>query len=373
MYITIKQRPKLEIKDVWEKILTGVFTSSHDVMPHRTTGTVTRIVSVRRRIACGWQQADFANKLKNIGEKCGHLADLPRDQKWHRFYIPKSKGGRREINEPIGEMREALEAIKSVFESSWEALYHTAAFAYVKGRSIKDAAYRHKDSNWFLKTDFSGFFPSINKEWTISMLSNIVPFVGINWKDSAIDAAMDLVFLDGGLPQGSPLSPMLTNIVMIPIDHALFNACAKRKLVYTRYADDICISGVEKFPKEEILQLIEDTLRKFQAPFRLKPEKTRYVTNKGANWNLGLMVNKDHKVTVGHYRKKDLKSSICHFIQDYRNGRLWDADVALELQGRIAYFTMVERDYTHHLVSHLEQKFRFDLNSALKTCIHPSV
>lgn len=58
------------------------------------------------------------------------------------------------------------------------------------------------------------------------------------------NTAISLCFLHGGLPQGTPISPMITNIMMIPIDYKLFNSLHDEEstFVYTRYADDMLIS-----------------------------------------------------------------------------------------------------------------------------------
>ena len=58
--------------------------------------------------------------------------------------------------------------------------------------------------------------------------------------------ALELGFLDGGLPQGTPLSPTVTNIMMIPVDFKVARELREhnhQRFVYTRYADDFQISS----------------------------------------------------------------------------------------------------------------------------------
>ena len=58
-------------------------------------------------------------------------------------------------------------------------------------------------------------------EWVLHMFSMVFPFSEV-MKDekgkAELTKALELGFLDGGLPQGTPLSPTVTNIMMIPVD-----------------------------------------------------------------------------------------------------------------------------------------------------------
>jgi retron-type reverse transcriptase len=171
-----------------------------------------------------------------------------------------------------------------LFEQHMFALYHTTAFAYVRGRSTIDAIKRHhyNESKWFLKLDFSNFFGSTTPEFVLEMLSLIFPFSEITKKREGVIAlkkALSLCFLNNGLPQGTPISPFITNIMMLPIDHKLSNSLRNfdsRRFVYTRYADDLLISCKIDFDKESVQKFVNDTLSEFKAPFTIKPEKTRY-------------------------------------------------------------------------------------------------
>ena len=79
---------------------------------------------------------------------------------YYSFKIPKKSGGWRQIDAPDDELKQALYSLKAIFENDFKVLYHTAAFAYIKGRSTTDALKVHQrnNSNWYLKTDLSNFF-----------------------------------------------------------------------------------------------------------------------------------------------------------------------------------------------------------------------
>ena len=192
--------------------------------------------------------------LKQFNENNKKLFEADRKSLYDSFKIPKSTGGFRQIDAPCEELQEQLRKLVKFISDDCGVLYHTAAFAYVKGRSIVDCITKHQknESMWFLKTDFSGFFPHTTLDFVMNMLAKVFPLSEVcknTEGNKELRKAISLGFLNGGLPQGTVLSPMLTNVMMIPIDHALFNELAHRYIIYTRYADDIHISAQEQFPK----------------------------------------------------------------------------------------------------------------------------
>ena len=187
----------------------------------------------------------------------------------------------------------AQRELKLILEKTFRAntLYHTSAFAYVKGRCAVDAVRRHQknESWWFAKLDFSNFFGSTTKEFVLKMLLQIYPFCQLSEVPDGRDElskVIDIAFLDGVLPQGTPLSPLLTNIMMVPIDYALSNGFRDlngQNFVYTRYADDLLISSRRDFKLREIEDYVANVLAEFEAPFHLKREKSRYGSRSGSN------------------------------------------------------------------------------------------
>lgn len=306
-------------------------------------------------------------------------ADLFREDMqslYHSFHIPKKSGGFRRIDAPCDELMEALRELKKIMEVQCGALYHTSAYAYVPGRCSVDAIKRHQynESKWFLKTDFSDFFGSTTPEFVEQQLKEIYPFCEImkhNEGRQALLKSLSLCFLNGGLPQGTPISPMLTNLVMIPIDFELSNTLRdykpmKKNFVYTRYADDIQITCKYNFKFMEIVEYINEVLRKHNAPFSIKAKKTRYGSTAGSNWNLGLMLNKDNEITVGHRVKRQFKAALCNYIMDKKNGKDWALEDVQILTGKMSYYKMVEPDYVKYVLEHYSEKFGMDVAEAIK-------
>lgn len=204
------------------------------------------------------------------------------------------------------------------------------------------------------------------------MLSMIFPFSEVMANEhgkAVVKRALDLCFLDGGLPQGTPISPMLTNLMMIPIDHRLANCLRDYKghgYVYTRYADDILISSRHHFDHSDLVNFINLTLKEFGAPFTIKDQKTRYGSRAGSNWNLGVMLNKDNEITIGSKNKQRFRAMICNYALDRKNGKPWELHDVQVLNGIMNYYMMIEKDYIKAAIDALNSKFDVDIERTMR-------
>ena len=271
----------------------------------------------------------------------------------------------------------ALRELKEIFEREFYASYHTTAFAYVRGRSTIDSVKRHQANNsrWFLKLDAKGFFPSTTEEFLMDMLCRLHPFnafveYDFGYKD-VLRKSLSLCFLNGGLPQGTPTSPMLTNMMMIPIDHAISKMCHEYTphLCYTRYADDMLISSQFNFHWTDVQNKIVAIFKEFGAPFTLNSEKTRYGSSAGRNWNLGVMLNKDNQITIGHAKKKIFKAMIFQFMSDDAKGVAWELDDVQHFLGLASYYRMVEKDEIDKILAVYSAKFNKDVLETAKALL----
>ena len=373
IYITVKQPPKY-YQMSFEDIMAGIDDLSKYVMPNTTN---TRTYSVERPSDRLLENTDIAGMIRLLdvfNQSKEALFQKDKASLYRSFYIPKSSGGLRRIDAPFPELMNALRELKVLFETHMFALHHTTAFAYVRGRSTIDALKRHQrnESKWFLKLDFADFFGSTTPTFVLDMISLIFPFSEIVKRASGKDAltkALSLCFLNDGLPQGTPISPFLTNVMMIPIDHKISNSLRnfdERRFVYTRYADDLLISCKIDFDKDKVQQFIISTLVEFKSPFGIKAEKTRYGSSAGRNWNLGLMLNKENQITIGHKRKKEFKAMLDNYMRDRKAGSGWILNDIQVLNGLISYYRMVERGYIDYLLQQCSKKHGADVEKCIK-------
>lgn len=376
-YVTVRQSPMYHQLTFEEFVFGGDNKAFLISMNETNTRTYSDVNLDNPRFAQMYSIPHLVRVLDEYNAETAPLRAQNRHDLYRKFYIPKKSRGYREINAPCDELMQAQRKMKTIIETEFSrvtALYHTSAFAYIKGRCTLDAVKRHQSnqSKWFAKYDFSNFFGSTTLQFVMSMLERIFPFsevIHTMGGRESMETFLELAFLDNVLPQGTPVSPVLTNLMMIPIDHRLYNKFRNfnsQYFVYTRYADDILVSSKYDFRFRQIEQEIRDTLKEFNAPFTIKPEKTRYGSSAGSNWNLGVMLNKDNQITIGRKRKREFISSLSNYAMDKKNGVKWDKNDVQILEGFRNYYRMVEGEAIDRIVKFVSQKFDLNIVSALK-------
>lgn len=372
-YITVKQPPSYHQMTL-EEFLFGTDISEQMINPNLTNTKTYEFERISNRFLDTIDVPLLIETLATFNEQTKNLHEKPRHDLYREFYIPKKSGGLRKIDAPEPELMDALRRLKTIFEEDFKALYHTSAFAYVKKRSIIDCIKRHQanESKWFGKFDLSNFFGSTTPEFVVHMFSMVFPFSEV-LKDergrTEFETAISLAFLDGGLPQGTPISPTITNIMMIPVDFKLANGFRdfnNQRFIYTRYADDFQVSSRFTFSFREAEKFISDTLHEFGAPFKINSAKTRYGSSAGSNWNLGIMLNKDNEITVGYKKKKQFQAMLSSYIMDKRNGIAWDKSDIQTMEGYRNYYRMVEGETIDKMVEHISSKFGVNVVQMIK-------
>ena len=387
-YISVKASPKYH-QMTFEELLFGM-NYMPPVIQNETNTRTYEVEYVSDRFLIGFDVGALIRALEEFNKRTEDLRKKDRTELYYHFCIPKKSGGLRPIDAPVPELMEALRTLKNMFEIQFHApragtniqtsYYHTAAFAYITGRSTIDAVKRHQtnESKWFAKLDFSNFFGTTTLDFAMSMLSMVFPFCEICKSEHGRDElrkAVELGFLNGVLPQGTPLSPTLTNIIMIPIDYALSNTLRNldhRKYIYTRYADDMLVSSRFKFNVHELEQLVLDVLKRFNAPYVLNKSKTRYGSLSGSNWNLGVMLNRDNEITVGWRNKKRFEAMLSSYAMDRRNGIRWSAEDLMHMDGLRSYYRSVEKETIDKIVAHLNKKFGMNIVASIRRDLRPA-
>lgn len=373
-YITVMQSPMYRQMTL-EEFLFEVDTKPQAMINPNLTNTRTyEVERISERFLDRFDVSKLVAKLSQFNDSTEELRVRPRKELYRTFHIPKKSGGLRKIDAPNPELMDALRRLKTIFEEDFKALYHTNAFAYIKHRSTVDAVKRHQanESKWFGKYDLSNFFGSTTIDFVIKMFSMVFPFsevIKTTVGERELRKAIELAFLDGGLPQGTPISPLITNIMMIPVDYKLANGFRDfnhQRFVYTRYADDFLVSSRYTFSFREVEKFIVDTLKSFGAPFTIKSEKTRYGSSAGSNWNLGVMLNKDNEITVGHKKKRQFQAMLASYIMDKKNGKDWDKSDVQTMEGYRNYYRMIEGDTIDKMVAHVSEKFGIDVVQLIK-------
>lgn len=223
------------------------------------------------------------------------------------FYIPKKSGGVREISAPKALLKSFLTYTNKLLQAFYEAPDYVTGF--VSEKSVVDNAERHIGKNYVFNTDLKDFFPSITKSRVWATLKQS-PF---KFNDTIADAVAGLccteVVVDGEkrwvLPQGSPCSPIITNIVCRNLDRQLHKLAKKYNLRYSRYADDITFSSNRNvFQKGGEFQQALDGIITGQH-FAINEKKTRLQKKNERQEVTGLVVSDRVNVTRGYIRGID--------------------------------------------------------------------
>ena len=183
-----------------------------------------------RRVIFAFKEAialhidEFSDKIKTARPK------------YTAITIPKKSGGERKIFMPDDTTAEIQRAIlEDLYELNLEI--SSRATAFVKGKSIKDNANTHLGQSCLIHYDLRDFFDTITfKKVETELLSR-----GVDKK--FIKTVRKWCFVEGHLPQGAPTSPYLSNLVCRNLDYRFAKLAEKIGATYTRYADDIIISG----------------------------------------------------------------------------------------------------------------------------------
>ena len=287
------------------------------------------------------------------------------------FKIPKHSGGLRTIDAPSEELkilqRQIVQTLEYIPEQYFPFVHaHDSAYAYVKGRSALDAVKTHQQngSHWFLKLDIQSFFPTCTTNTIVNLLQQVYPICFI--QPAELRLILKCCTLNDVLPQGAVSSPFLTNIMMIPLDKEISDTVFnwnKRRMLYTRYADDLLFSCRESFDWQTIQQKIADIIRAHG--FTINQTKTRYGSRAGSNWNLGLMLNKDNQITLGNKSKQRLRAMLFNFLTDANKHIPWSSTDIQYLNGMLSYWRHVEPTYVNTIQLKYETKIGMTYQHAI--------
>lgn len=162
-----------------------------------------------------------------------------------RVWIPKAGGGQRGLGIPNVVDRMVAEAVRLVLEPLYEPTFHAQSHGFRPGRSCHTAiaeACKHLDEgyDWVVDLDLERFFDRVPHQRLMARLSQrvhdrrLLVLIGRMLKAKVVLPDGVVVGTDEGVPQGGPLSPLLSNVVLDELDAEL----NRRGHRFVRYADD---------------------------------------------------------------------------------------------------------------------------------------
>ena len=206
--------------------------------------------------------------------------------RYKEFVIKKKSGSNRTIHSPVNGLKSILRAFNFVLQCLYDP--HQSATGFVLEKSIVDNARKHVGHNYVLNMDLKDFFHTFDRN-RVKLALMYEPFNLNRDKESLAFLLASLcthpLNINGEtrivLPQGSPSSPTLTNILCRNLDRRLNGLANRFGLTYTRYADDITFSSshniyTEKVFSRELKRIIEKDQQLFINPKKTRLQKVGY-------------------------------------------------------------------------------------------------
>jgi RNA-directed DNA polymerase len=251
------------------------------------------------------------------------LYKIPDNEKYITFDVPKRSGGTRTIRAPQGHLKELQKRLSGILAgcnaeiAEVQEKRKSIAHGFVKQMSIITNAWPHKNRRFVLNTDLENFFPSINfgrvRGYFIKNRDYLL-------SERAATFIAQIACFQGELPQGSPCSPIISNMITHPLDVRLVRLAKHVGCTYSRYVDDLTFSTNAKiFP----VQLAEETAGSpglwtlgtqladtiVRAGFAINHAKTRVQLRASRQIVTGLTVNTKVNIQATYYRAA---RQMCH-------------------------------------------------------------
>ena len=213
------------------------------------------------------------------------------DRFYKRFRISKrAKHGYRTIEAPSQELKGVQRWILAFILRQVAASSQSTGFR--PGDSIVKNSEPHSHQNFVFNADIEDFFPSI----TVNRVVGLYKHLG--YTSEVAFGLGRLTTLRGRLPQGAPTSPDTANLICRNLDKRITGLCDARGWTYTRYCDDLTISGDRSIGRDS--ELIARIVR--EEGFRLNARKTHVSRQNSRQVVTGLVVNETPNIER-HRRK----------------------------------------------------------------------
>lgn len=267
-----------------------------------------------------------------------------------RVNIPKSDGGIRKLGIPTVMDRFIQQTIAQVLSSEWEPLFHKQSFGFRPNRNAQQAV-RYSQSTiqagkrWVVDCDLASFFDCVNHDLLmVKLKARINDPILLRLINRFLKAGVQIEGVNmkstEGVPQGGPLSPVLSNIMLNELDWELEN----RGHQFVRYADDFMVFAKSLKAGERILKSLQHFIER---KLRLKVNANKSAVDRP--WKrifLGFTFSgrRGYRVKVSDKALLKLKATVRTLSRRTRGHSIRQivAELRKSLLGWKAYFDLAE-------------------------------
>ncbi len=211
--------------------------------------------------------------------------------------IPKRNGNTRTIHAVNGRLRtlqkKAHEWLSNMYSPK------AVAKGFVIGGGIIENAKIHRNKKLVVCYDLKDFFPSITFARVRGMFMSY-PFNFSTQKATCFAQTCCLPEENGSIPQGGITSPFVSNMICRRLDERLQGLAIKKRMKYSRYADDLTFSTDDNVDYEKLTKIVSEIV--FEEGFVLNVEKSRILTKSNRQVVTGIVVNEGLNVNRKYIR-----------------------------------------------------------------------
>lgn len=282
-----------------------------------------------------------------------HRDVLDRDH-YCRYSIQKRSGGERQIAAPKPLLKNAQKKILEVILE--KIAVSENAHGFIKGKSVVTGARQHVRSPWMLiNMDLKNFFPTLTFERVRGMfhslgysgyLSSLLGMLCTYCERMPLEVRGQVKYVrisDRILPQGSPASPMITNIICRKLDERLQKAAETYGFLYSRYADDLSFSFEYETEKETVRKAVFDVSCVIKDEgFSINQKKTHYLRKNNRQCITGVVIN-NQELGVPKVWIKRMRAALHNAEKLKSEGNLPEG-VKHEIKGMVSWLKNINPD-----------------------------
>lgn len=318
-------------------------------------------------------------RIKFNALKLLHELEIPEEideDCYIKHVIPKQDGTKRTLFEPKPLLKEIQKQLLNLLHTlknhrdyptlsrniKHKYLPTKSSTAYLKGCSVVKNANFHIGKDLVVKLDISNFFNSIPKNkielfWfdILHLKVKYLIHLGIITEEEAEEnklsiikglakKVLSLTTLNGILPQGSPTSGYIANAYLTSFDKKMLEYCVNKSLSYSRYSDDITVSGSKsELVSEQVIKFVQHQL--YKKSLTLNKSKTKVLKRHKRQTVTGIVVNE--KRSAGRTFKRGLRMEMYYlkkFGQDHVSRTHSNINrYLLELAGKVNWVLQVNK------------------------------